>query len=76
METSELFYVIGSITLIAITVLLAILVYELYITLKAVQSAIAKANDIAGNLNSVTTGMQFGFWALLSRLFSSFSGRR
>jgi uncharacterized membrane protein (DUF485 family) len=71
MELSETFYAIGSVTLIAITALLAFLVYEVYLTLKALQAAMTQANNIAGNLKSVTTGMQFGFWALITKLLGT-----
>lgn len=76
MELSEVFYAIGSITLITITALLAFLVYQIYLTLKALQYAMTQAQNIAGNLKSVTTGMQFGFWAILTKLFSGITGRR
>ena len=74
MEASEVFYVIGSITLLVITGLLAFLVYEIYLTLKALQSIVSQAHNISDNLKSVSSGIQFGFWALLSKLFREITG--
>lgn len=77
MEVSDVFYATGTITLITITALLAFLVYQIYVTLRALQEAMTQAHNIAGNLKSVSTGMQFGFWALLTKLFGGvISGRR
>ncbi len=75
MNASEIFYVTGTITLIAITILLGFLVYQMYLTLKALQYAMSQANNIAGNIKSVTTGMQFGFWALATKLLGKATGR-
>lgn len=76
MQASETFYIVGTISLIAITLLLGVLTYQLYLTLKAIQGALSQANNIADNIKNVTTGVQFGFWALASKLISGLGGRR
>lgn len=74
MEISEIYYATGTIFFIIFTITAVFVGLELVKVLRAVHGATERANDIVENVKQVSTGMQFGLWALATKLIGGVRG--
>ena len=74
MELSQIFYLSGTIFFIVFSIAAVFVGYEIILMVRTLRSVAGRATDIAQNFKQVSTGMQFGLWALVTKLLGTVRG--